>query len=1037
MNKSAKFFLLSFFFFVLTLAAQTVDTSFFGGIEYRSIGPYRGGRSCAVTGVPSNPSLFYFGSTGGGVWKSENAGTTWKNVSDKFFGGSIGSVAVSTWDPNVIYVGTGEETVRGNVSSGNGMWKSDDAGKTWKHIGLEDSRHITRIVIDPKNPDIVLAACLGHLYAKNSMRGVYRTDDGGKNWQKVLFVNDEAGGLDLNMDPANSRIIFASTWKVKRTPSILESGGEGSALWKSTDGGLTWKNISINKGMPKGIIGKIGVSVSKADSKRIYALIEAEEGGLFRSDDGGDSWFKINDDRNIRQRAWYYTRVYADPKDKDKVYVLNVNFFRSKDGGKTFESIRTPHGDHHDLWINPENPDYMIIGDDGGAQVTLDGGKSWSSMNNQPTAQFYRVTTDNNFPYRIYGAQQDNSTVRIFHRTESGSIGDKDWEPTSGAESGWLAVDPLDNDIVYGGNYAGLIGMINHRSNERRTVDVWPDSPMGHGAKDWKYRFQWNFPILFSIHDKHTLYAAGNVLFKTTNGGENWEAISGDLTRNDTTKQISSGGPITKDNTGVEYYCTIFTLAESPLKAGIIWTGSDDGLIHVTTDGGKNWKNVTPPADLLPEWAQINSIEANPFNEGGLYVAATRYKSDDYKPYLLKTDDFGKSWKKITAGIDENHFTRVVRADTKRKGLLFAGTEEGMYISFNDGNNWQKFQMNLPIVPITDITIKNEDLIVATQGRSFWMIDDITSLRKVNAEITAKNFYLFSPRGSYRIEGSGRSDGITSGKNLQSGVILNYYFKEMPDSNSVELKIYDGNKKIIRSFKPKSKERGDRLPIKKGLQQFIWDMNYPGAERFDGLILWSGGGLRGPLAVPGSYSAVLVYGKDSVETPFTILKDPRSSASEKDLQDQFDFVLSTRDKLTEMHRAVKQLRNIRKQISGVNDRIKNFKNADDAKKVGEFINKKITAVEEALYQTKNRSEQDPLNFPVRLNDKLASLNGSVADGNFKPTQQAYEVRKELVEKIDSELKKLKEVIDNDIPQFNKLVGEIKIPAVIVEPEKNM
>lgn len=1031
MNRFLKFFPFFFFFLSINLLAQTVDTSFFNGIGYRLVGPFRGGRVCAVAGVPSNSSLFYFGGTGGGIWKSENAGTTWKNVSDNFFGGSIGSVAVSTWDPNLIYAGTGEETIRGNVSSGNGMWKSEDAGKTWKFVGLEDSRHITRIVIDPKNPDLVYAACLGHLWGPNQMRGVYRSKDGGKNWERILFANDQAGAIDLNMDPTNSRILYASTWRVIRTPYSLESGGDGSALWKSTDGGNTWKNLMSNKGMPKKTIGIIGVSVSKADPQRIYALIESEEGGLFRSDDGGESWSKISEDRNIRQRAWYYTRIYADPKDKDKIYVLNVGFYRSKDGGKSFEGIGTPHGDHHDLWINPDNSDVMIIGDDGGAQVSLDGTKSWSSLLNQPTAQIYRVTTDNNFPYRIYGAQQDNSTVRIFHRTERGNIGEKDWEETAGFESGWLAVDPKDNDIVYGGNYGGFIGMLNHRTKENRVVDVWPDSPIGHGVKDMKFRFQWNFPIMFSIHDKNVLYAAGNVLFKSSNGGEKWEAISGDLTSNDTIKQAASGGPITKDNTGVEYYCTIFTIAENPLRPGIIWTGSDDGLIHVTTDNGKNWKNVTPPKNLLPEWSQINSIEANPFVEGGLFVAATRYKSDDYKPYILKTTDFGKSWEKIVNGINEKHFSRVVRADAKRKGLLFAGTEEGIYISFNDGKNWQTFQQNLPIVPITDITIKNEDLIIATQGRSFWMIDDISPLRMLNAEVMKKNFHLYEPRETFRIGGRGGGDVITSGKNLSGGVILNYYFKDMPDSNGVELKIVDGNGELIRSYKPKAKELGDRLPIRKGMQRFIWNMRYPDAEKFDGIILWNGGGLTGPLAIPGKYSAVLVYGKDSISVPFTIVKDPRSSSTQEDLQAQFDFVLSTRDKLTETHKAIKQIRNIRQQIKGVNERIKDLKNADEVKKFGEEINKKITSVEEVLYQTKSKSGQDVLNFPIQLNDKLSGVNESVSSGEFRPTEQSYAVKKDLESRIDAELKKLKGVVDNDIPRFNKLVEEVKVPAVIL------
>lgn len=1023
---------LSLFAAFYSLNAQVIDTTLFNGLEYRGIGPYRGGRSGAVTGVPSNPNLFYFGSTGGGVWKSENAGTTWQNISDGFFGGSIGAIEVSTWDPNVIYVGTGEETVRGNVSSGNGMWKSEDAGKTWSFIGLEDSRHITDIVIHPKNPDLVYASCLGHLYGPNEMRGIYRSSNGGKTWDRILFISKYAGTADIIMDPSNPRVLYAAAWRVIRTPYSLESGGEGSGLWKSTDGGNTWKDLTNKKGMPKGIIGKIGVSVSPLNPNRVYAIIEAEEGGVFRSDNGGETWRKMNEDRNLRQRAWYYTRIYADTKDIDKVYVLNVSFWRSKDGGKSFESISTPHGDHHDLWINPDNSDIMVIGDDGGAQVTLDGGKSWSTYHNQPTAQFYRVTTDNTFPYRIYGAQQDNSTVRIFHRTEGGSIGESDWENTAGSESGWLAPDPKNNDIVYGGNYGGYIGMVNHKTGERRTVNVWPDNPIGHGAEGMKFRFQWNFPLLFSIHDTNILYAAGNILFKTSNGGESWTAISPDLTRNDTTKLKPSGGPITKDNTSVEYYCTIFALAESPLKPGIIWTGSDDGLIHLTTDNGNKWIDVTPPRSLLPEWAQINSIEADPFNEEGLYVAATRYKLDDYSPYLLKTSDSGKTWKKIVNGINSKHFTRVIRADIKRRGLLFAGTEEGVYISFNDGQNWQPFQQNLPIVPVTDLTIKNEDLIIATQGRSFWVMDDISPLRQLSGEIEKKHFHLYSPRPAFRIGGSSRGDATLSGKNLQSGVILYYYFKDQPDSNSVELKFYDNNKNLITSFKPKSKEQSEVIPVKKGLNRFIWNMRYKDAEKFDGMIIWSSGGLRGPLAVPGNYYAVLVTGKDSVSVPFEILKDPRSSSGIDDIKMQFDFLISARDKLTETHNAVKKIMTIRKQLNEIKGRFKDRKDSETVIKMNDKISESLSQIEETLYQTKNKSPQDPLNFPNRLNDKLASLASDMSTGSFRPTGQAIELKRELFAKIDTQLDKLKSIIENEIPEFNRIIKEADLPAIIVK-----
>ncbi len=1017
-----------------------VDTSFYNGLKYRNIGPFRGGRSAAVTGVTNNPMLYYFGGTGGGVWKTEDAGQTWKNISDGFFGGSIGAVAVSEWDPNVIYVGTGEETLRGNVSSGNGMWKSVDAGKTWKHIGLEDSRHISRIRINPKNPDLVYAAVIGHLFGPNEQRGIFRSKDGGKTWEKILFVNNEVGAVDLAMDPVNPRILYASTWRVKRTPYGFESGGEGSGLWKSTDSGDTWKDISQNEGLPKGTLGIIGVTVSPVNHDRIWAIVEASDGGVFRSDNGGEKWIKVNSERSLRQRAWYYSRIYADTKNEDMVYVLNVRFWVSKDGGKSFKSIRTPHGDHHDLWINPNDPAKMIIGDDGGAQVSVNQGDSWSTYYNQPTAQFYRVTTDNYFPYRIYGAQQDNSTLRIFHRTDGGSISEKDWEESAGGESGWLAPDPKNPDIVYGGSYDGLIIRHNHKTGENRDVDVWPDNAMGHAAKDLKYRFQWNFPILFSIHDPNTLYAAGNVLFKTTNEGQSWTAISPDLTRNDTTKLGSSGGPITKDNTSVEYYATIFTVTESPVKAGIIWTGSDDGLIYVTKDAGKTWTNVTPPKNILPEWAQINSIEADPFIEGGLYAAATRYKSDDYHPYLLKTTDFGKHWEKITNGIPADHFTRVVRADPNRKGLLYAGTEQGMYISFNDGVNWNPFQLNLPIVPITDLAVKNNDLIVATQGRAFWVLDDLTPLYQLNKEVEKKSVWLYTPRQTYRVGGFASDNTITEGKNLPGGVIIDYFFsqnavpKSPADSNSVQLQILDKDSKIITVIKPKAEEEDHQLPVNKGLNRFTWNMRYPNAEKFKGMILWAGN-TQGPVTVPGSYQARLISGKDTLTVPFEILKDPRSSSSQEDLQAQFDFLISVRDKLSETNEAVKQIREIRDQMKDVLTKIKGQKGADEIKKSEEEIDKKITAIEESLYQTKNRSSQDPLNFPVRLNDKLAGVGRLMSLGSFKPTDQAIEVKNELVKLIDEQLLKLKNVIDNDIPAFNKLVHDSSVPAVILKKAK--
>jgi photosystem II stability/assembly factor-like uncharacterized protein len=653
--------------------AQDTKTPY-DALDYRLIGPFRGGRSAAVTGVPNKPNLYYFGATGGGIWKTTDGGRSWGNISDGFFGGSIGAISVSKSDPNVLYVGGGEKTVRGNVSSGYGVWKSVDAGKTWEAAGLKNSRHVPRIVIHPDNPDIVYAGVLGNIYKGTPDRGVYKSIDGGKNWKKTLFVNQDAGVVDLTLDPNNPRILYASTWNVRRTPYSLSSGGAGSALWKSTDSGETWEALSKNKGFAEGPLGIIGVTVSPLNSERVWAIVEnKDKGGVYRSENGGKTWKLINSERKLRQRAWYYTRIYADTHDEEVVYVLNVRYHKSKDGGKTFSTFNAPHGDHHDLWIAPEDPKRMVIGDDGGAQVTYDGGKTWSTYYNQPTSQFYRVTTDNHFPYRIYAAQQDNSTIRINHRSDGGAIGEDDWETTAGGESAHIAIDPNDNDIVYGGSYDGFLTRKNHRTGTVRAINVWPDNPMGHGAEGMKYRFQWNFPIFFSTHNTKKLYTFSNHVHVTENEGQSWRLLSGDLTRNDPKKLVSSGGPITQDNTSVEYYGTIFAAAESPKKEGLLWVGSDDGLVHISKNGGASWENVSP--SKMPEWMMINTIEPSPFDEGTCYIAGTKYKTGDFSPYLYKTTDYGKSWKLITTGINPEHFTRVLRADPVKKGILYAGTE--------------------------------------------------------------------------------------------------------------------------------------------------------------------------------------------------------------------------------------------------------------------------------------------------------------------------------------------------------------------------
>jgi photosystem II stability/assembly factor-like uncharacterized protein len=1016
-----------------TAARVDFNESLYNSLKWRSIGPYRGGRSCTVTGVTGKPNLFYMGATGGGVWRTKDGGQTWENISDGYFGGSIGAVAVSEYDNNVIYVGGGEKTVRGNVSYGYGAWKSEDAGKTWKHIGLKNSRHISRMRIHPKNPDLVYAAVMGDLFKSSDERGVYRTKDGGKNWERILFANADAGAVDLTFDPNNARVLYASTWRIRRTPYSLESGGDGSDLWKSTDGGDTWKKLTANKGLPKGIWGIVGVTVSPVNSDRVWAIIENENGGVYRSDDGGESWTKLNEDRNLRQRAWYYTRIYADTKDANTVYVMNVSYHKSTDGGKTFTGSNAPHGDHHDLWIAPEDNQRMIIADDGGAQVSFDGGENWSTYMNQPTAQFYRVTTDNSFPYRIYGAQQDNSTVRIAHRTDGFAITEQDWEVTAGSESAHITVDPLNNDIVYGGNYGGFLEKKNHGNGQEQSVNVWPDNPMGHGVEDMKYRFQWNFPIFFSPHDPKKLYTLSNQVHVSYNGGQSWEHISPDLTTNDKSKMGPSGGPITKDNTSVEYYCTLFAGAESPYEKDVIWVGSDDGLVHVTRDGGKNWSKVTPAG--APEFVMWNSIDPDPFTKGGAYITGTRYKMGDYKPYIYKTEDYGKTWKKITNGIDNEHFTRVTRADPKRKGLLYSGTETGMYISFDDGANWKPFQLNLPIVPITDLAIKDNNLIAATQGRSFWLIDDLTPLHQLNNQIAQSKHHLYKPMDAVRFGGApgfGRAPK-TAGQNHPGGVMVNFYFKEKPAPDTeVKLAFYEADGDLIKEYSTKAKERPDQLvDLKDGGNTFTWNMRYPDIKRFEGMVLWAGRSVA-PRAVPGEYKVRLTVGDQMQEATFNIVKDPRVEVSQEDLQAQFDFVWQINQKVSEAHQTIIDIRDIKKQLKAYTEILKDKPEGKEIVEKAQAIDKELSKVEAELYQVQNRSGQDPLNFPIKLTDKLAGVGALSNAGDSRPTQQATEVRTDLTVKVDKELSTYRTIRDTQLPAFNKLVRDKAIEPIVVK-----
>ncbi|WP_339840519.1 glycosyl hydrolase [uncultured Maribacter sp.] len=1040
----ASIFMLALFLLPLSLLSQrrnksqnispTYPEELYSSLEYRSIGPYRGGRSAAVTGVPGEPNLFYFGAAGGGVWKTLDGGRTWDNISDGYFGGSIGAVEVAKSDPNVIYVGGGEKTLRGNVSSGYGVWKTEDGGKTWASAGLEKSRHVPRLRVHPTDYNTVYAAVLGDIYKPTKERGVYKSTDGGKNWKQVLFVNEQAGAVDLTFDPNNPRILYASTWHAQRTPYSLISGGDGSALWKSMDSGETWTEISKNEGFPKDTLGIIGVAVSPKNSERVWAIVEnKDKGGLYRSEDGGKTWSVVNEERKIRQRAWYYTRVYADTQDEDVVYVLNVNYHKSTDGGKTFNTFNAPHGDHHDLWVSPEDSQRMIIGDDGGAQISYDGGETWSTYNNQPTAQFYRVTTDNSFPYRIYVAQQDNSTLRIDHRSDENSIGNGNWEETAGGESAWIAVDPKNDDIVYGGSYDGFLTRVNHKTGTVRGINVWPDNPMGAGAESMKYRFQWNFPILFSRHNPKKLYTFSNYVHVTENEGQSWEVLSGDLTRNDPTKLGSSGGPITQDNTSVEYYCTIFAANESPLKEGLLWVGSDDGLIHVSKDSGATWDNVTPPN--MPEWNMINSIEPSYFDEGTCYVAATRYKLGDFQPYLYKTTDYGKSWTKITDGIPSEHFTRVVREDPKKKGLLYAGTETGMYVSFNDGTSWSLFQMNLPIVPITDLAIKDDNLIVATQGRSLWIIDDLTVLHQLDESKKNQSTILFKPRDSYRTKGrASKKPSKTSGQNLENGVITHFLLKNYTEKDTVQLTYTSMAGDTLANYNSSAKKKDKKLKVKKGGNTFVWDTRGKGAEKLEGMIFWWAN-FDGAKAVPGNYKVHLnVNGSTSSET-FTILPDPRAESSVAEMQKQFDFITDINATIEKAHQSIKKIRNVTEQLNAFTEQYKDDERTKDLVEKAKTMKDKLGEVEKALYQTQNRSGQDPLNFPIKLTNKLGHLNSLVSIDDFPPTEQDIAVKNELTAKINKELKIFDDVVSSELLEFNAAFNTLELNYLFIDDSK--
>ncbi len=1057
-------FLTSFCLFASLVNAQ--DMSVLKTVKWRLIGPFRGGRVAAVAGVDSQPNVYYFGGVGGGIWKTVNGGMSWMPVSDgqPFGTSSVGAVAVSESDPNIVYAGMGEYDIRGNVSAGDGVYKSMDAGKTWKHIGLENTRQISRILVNPHNPDLVYVAALGHVWAPNEDRGIYRSKDGGKTWEKIYSRGPKAGAIELVFDPTNANTLYAGFWEVYRKPWDLESGGPGSGIFKSTDGGDTWTDLTHNPGLPKGVLGNIGLTVSAANPDRVYALIEAEEGGVFRSNDAGKTWTKVNDERKLLQRAWYYGRIFADPKDPDKVYATNVEFFRSDDAGKSWNAIRTPHGDNHALWIAPSNSQRMIEANDGGVNVSTDAGMNWTSEENQPTAQFYRVTLDNDFPYNAYGAQQDNTTVKIATRSASGGIGERDWYPVGGGESGWIAPWEKDTQIVFAGSYDGLITRYDHHDGQTRNVTIWPDNEMGWAPDKLKYRFQWNFPLLFSAHDPDLLYAGGNALFASSDLGQTWKPISDDLTRNDKSKQVSSGGPITKDNTSIEYYDTIFTVIESPVKQGLIWVGSDDGMVHLTRDGGQHWDDVTPKN--MPEWMQVNSIEASPFDPGTAYFAGTLYKFDDNRPFLYKTTDYGKSWRQIDNGIPRDAFTRCIREDPNRKDLLYAGTETGIYVSLNGGAKWQSLQLNLPVTPVTDLAIqkREHELVAATQGRAFWIFDDTELLAQLTDGIANDNVHLFQPKHTYRgAFGRGFIPGLSGaanvGSNPPNGAVVYYWLKNKPEGE-VTLEFLDDSGKLVKKFssnppRPRAnlqatsseqaemeEEEGGprrgggvrRVPANEGLNQFVWDLRYPDATNFPGMILWAGS-VRGPEVVPGTYQVRLTVNGKSQTQRFEVRPDPRLKTTPEQYAAQLELALQIRDKVSQTNQAVIQIRDVRKQIDELTARLHDIGDTAKTKDIidrAKSLGDDLATIENALYQTKNRASEDPLNFPVRLNNKLAALLSAIQEADTQPTASQQEVYEEIATGVNAQINRLKQVLDSGVPSLNKMVRDQDIPAVAVK-----
>ncbi|HXT87440.1 MAG TPA: glycosyl hydrolase [Verrucomicrobiae bacterium] len=997
----------------------------FSALKWRLVGPYRGGRVEAAAGIPGT-NTYYFGSVDGGVWRSDSAGQQWAPLFDKEPVQSIGALAIAPSDPNVIYVGTGEPCLRGDISYGNGVYKSTDGGKTWTHAGLDDTQHISAIIVDPRNPDLVMVAAIGHAFGSNEARGVFRSADGGKTWTKVLYKDDQTGAGDIVFDPTNAHIVYAALYQVVRKPWDFISGGPGSGMYKSTDEGLTWKPLE-GHGLPSGPLGKIGIAVG-ADGERVYALIEADKGGLYVSNDAGGSWGLATDNHEFRQRAWYFTHLYADPKNVNEVYVLNTGVFRSVDGGHSFQPIIG--GDSHILWIDPTDSAHMIVGDDGGAAVSLDNGKSWSTRDNQPTAQFYHVATDNRFPYYVYGAQQDAGTVAIANRGNP-----TDFYDVGGGESGWVVPDS-NGDTVYGDSYDGEITRFDHASGEVVDVSPWPLNPMGHGAANLKYRFQWTAPIASSPFDEKTIYFGGNVLFRTNDAGKRWTIISPDLTRNDKSKQQSAGGPITKDNTSVEYYDTIFVIAPSKVTRGEIWVGSDDGLVHLTRDDGAHWSDVTPKG--FPEWDKISGICPSPFAAGTAYIAVSGNKLDDFHPYAYKTTDFGHSWTKITDGIPDGDYVHAVTEDPGHRGLLFAGTELGVYVSFDDGGHWQSLQSNLPHASVRDLTIHGNDLLVATHGRAFWALDDITPLRHYSESLQNDAAHLFPPAPAYRQAGGGFS--FFGGG--AAGATIDYWLKSEP-SGDVTLEIADSHGKVIRKYSTAHHAeapefggfrfgRGANLTKNAGINRFTWDLRYESSHTVPGAISW-GGSPAGPMAVPGNYQVKLTVNGQSYTAPLEVKLDPRLHLTQEELDKQLALALQIQQEVNAAHDAVNQIRGLHEQLEGIQKRLGSGHKdiADSAKSLDE----KSVAIENKLIQSKSKAGEDPLNYPIQLADQMMALGSSVGGAASGPTEAAYTVYNQLKGEIDAQLAAWHEVQTKDLAAFNEMMRRSDIPFVSVETPK--